>query len=198
MGRRPRLLAGILAAALFLHGIAASVSSEVARWVPVGGKSHVTFEASHPFGDFTGKAENPIGDFRGDPSDLRLGVTGELRVPAAGLRTGLDGRDRDMRALLEAAQHPEIRFTVERVEASFHSVTDRSDLLLSIRGVMRVRGVERPAVFTGRARLRDDKLWVRGEGSVRMSDFGIRPPTRFFLSVEDRLRLRFELLLMRE
>ena len=93
--------------------------------------------------------------------------------------------------------HPDIRFTIQRVDASFPSVTDRSDVLLTINGLLQMRGVERLMVFPGRVRLREDRLWVRGERRLLMSEFGITAPKRFFLAVGDSILVSFDLLLAR-
>ena len=181
-----------------LATLAAPAAAEPKRWTTVAGKSHVAFDASFALGDFTGSTEDVAGEFLADPADLRQHVAGVLRVNPATLRTGVSGRDLDMRRVLAVVPYPEIRFTVERVEPSFPSVTDRSDLLLSISGLMLIHGVERPLVFPGRVRLRDDRLWVRGERWLKMSDFGIKPPKRFFLEVADSVLVRFDLLLAAE
>ena len=158
-------------------------------------KSEVSFTASFPLGDFTGRTQDIAGEFRADPADLRSGVTGVLRIKAYGIRTGDDGRDREMYRLLAVDRHPEIQFTIERIEASFPSTTDRADVLLTITGLMSIRGVERAMAFPGRARLRDDKLWVRGEGPLRMSHFGMKAPSRFFFDVKDTLLVSFDVTL---
>jgi len=95
-------------------------------------------------------------------------------------------------------QYPDIRFTVLKVEASFPSVTDRADVLLTVSGTMTIRGVERLMAFPARVRLRDEKLWVRGEGELKMTDFGIRPPSRLFLEVKDTVVVSFDLLLAQD
>ena len=193
-GRRRALPTALLALAA-LGTLAAPAAAEPKRWTTVPGRSYVAFDASFAFGDFTGSTEDVVGEFLADPADLRQSVAGALRVNPATLRTGVSGRDLDMRRALAVVPYPEIRFTLERVEPSFPSVTDRSDLLLSISGLMLIRGVERLMVFPGRVRLRDDRLWVRGENRLKMSDFGIKPPKRFFLQVEDSVLVRFDLLL---
>jgi polyisoprenoid-binding protein YceI len=96
---------------------------------------------------------------------------------------------------LSAERYPEIRFSVQRVEASFPSVADRSDMLLTISGLMQISGVERSVVVPGRVRLQDNRLWVRGETRLQMRDFGIDPPRRFFLRVSDSVLVSFDLLL---
>jgi polyisoprenoid-binding protein YceI len=47
--------------------------------------------------------------------------------------------------------------------------------------------------FTGRVRLREGKLWVRGENRIKMSDFAISPPRRLLLKVKDSVLASFNL-----
>lgn len=187
-----RFLAG---AALALALASAPASGEPRRWAPVPEQSQVTFDARFPLGDFTGRAQDLSGEVHADTADLRGGVTGTLAVRAAALKTGLSGRDRDMHRVLDVERHPEIRFTLTGLESSFPTITERSDVLLTIRGVMFIRGVERALTIPGRVRLREQRLWVRGEATIRMTDFAITPPRRLFLAVRDELLLSFDLVL---
>jgi polyisoprenoid-binding protein YceI len=184
------LLAGLCIALL-----AASAPAETRRLVPVTAKSAVAFEATHRLGDFGGRAEEVTGEFQADPADLRAGISGVLRIRTASLRTGNESRDRDMRKLLEADKHPEVRFTIGAVEASFNSITPAADVLLTVKGGLALRGVERPLTFLARARLRDDRIWVRGESRLRLTDFGIAPPRRLFFTVGDQISLSFDVTL---
>jgi polyisoprenoid-binding protein YceI len=172
--------------------------AEPGRWAVLPGKSQVAFDAKFSMGDFSGTGEKVVGGFTLDPADLRVPVTGVATVEVAGLTTGLGGRDRDMRKALEAERFPTMRFTVEGVEASFPSVTDKADVLLTIRGQMLIRDVERPLTLLGRARFRDALIWVRGDGTVRMTDFGIARPRRLLMTVADQLIIRFDLTLSPE
>jgi polyisoprenoid-binding protein YceI len=190
--RTTRAAATLLLALLVL---APPARAEVRTWTTVPGKSEVAFTAAFPLGNFTGRTQEVTGEFRADPTDLRTGVTGSLSIASVRLTTGDEGRDRDMRKTLATERYPEIRFTIERLEASFPSTTDRADVLLTIGGLMLIRGVERPMVFPGRVRVRDDKLWVRGEAELKMTDFGIRPPTRLFLEVRDTVLVSFDVVL---
>jgi len=195
-GRKLWCASAIALGVLAALGFAATLAeAEAKRWATVAGKSQVSFDASFPLGDFAGRAGDVAGEFWGDPADLRQGVTGALRVKIMALHTGVDGRDRDMWRALSAERYPEISFSVQRVEASFPSVTDRSDVLLTISGLMQMRGVERALVLPGRVRLQGNRLWVRGETRLQMRDFGIDPPRRFFLRVADSVLVSFNLLL---
>jgi len=193
---RPALLLAALAAALSLvHALAAAESR---RWAPVPGKSQVAFDAKFSMGDFSGTGEKVAGSFTLDVDDLRAPVAGALTVEVTALATGIAGRDRDMRRSLDTDHFPTIRFTVDGVDASFASVTDKADVLLTIRGQMLIRDVERPMTLLGRARLRDGALWVRGDGTVRMTEFGIARPRRLFMTVADQVIVRFDLILSPE
>lgn len=176
----------------------APAPGEPRRWAPVPGKSEVAFDAKFSMGDFSGTGEKVAGGFTLDVNDLKVPVAGALTVEVAGLTTGLAGRDRDMRRSLDADKFPTMRFSVEGVEASFGSVTDKADVLLTIRGQMLIRDVERPMTLLGRARLRDGTLWVRGDGAVKMTDFGIARPRRFLMTVADQVIVRFDLTLSPE
>lgn len=184
---------GALLLALALS--AGAAGAEPQRWVTVPGQGTVSFKAHYPLGDFDGRDEDLSGEFKADSSDLRQGVSGSLRVAVKGFRTGVRGRDEDMRKLLEAERFPDIRFAVESIEASFPSITDRTDVLLTINGSLLIRDVERPLSFLGRARLRDKRLWVRGEATLKMTDFGVTPPKKLFLAVRDQLAVAFDLTL---
>jgi polyisoprenoid-binding protein YceI len=170
--------------------------SEPRRWTPAPGKCEVFFDATHPLGPFSGRTENVQGEFQLDPSDLKLGLTGSLRISARGLKTGEESRDRAMQKALGVDQYPEIRYTIDTVEASFASVSERPDVLLTINGRLTIHGVERPVPFPGRVRRRDDGLWVRGETKIKMTDFGISPPRRLFFKVNDTVLVSFDVLLV--
>lgn len=190
-----RLPFGLLVLVLLATAPAGPARAEPQRWVVVSGKSQVGFDASHPLGDFSGKSEAPTGEFEADIADLKKGVKGALKVAIASLKTGERTRDRDMQKTLDAEHHAEIRYTIQKAESSFPAVTDNTDVLLTIRGLLAIRGVDRVVTFLGRARLRDGQLWVRGETRLNMSEFGIAPPRRWFLQVNDSVLASFDLVL---
>ncbi len=195
--RRCWVIAAPLLTVALLPGLVLAQASP-RRFVPVPAKSEVSFSAVHPLGDFIGRTSDIEGEFRFNPLDLRAGVAGALIVKVASLKTRETGRDRDMRRVLAADRFPDIRFTVEKIEASFPSIADRSDVLLTISGTMSIRGVDRPMVFPGRARLQNDKLWVRGETDLKLTDFGIKPPSRYFFTMKDTVFVGFDVTLAPE
>lgn len=184
-----------MVAVLSLLFATSPVRAEPKTYVVVPARSQVMFEASFPLGDFRGTTEEVRGEFQADLENIPGGIRGSVTVNPASLKTGIDRRDQDMRMTLEVEKHPNIRFTVREVRTSFPSLAERADTQLVIEGELSIRGVDRPITMTGRAQIRDGQVWVRGEGTLKMTDYGVRPPRKFFLSVGDQTRVAFDVLL---
>ena len=174
--------------------------AETARWTPVTGQSLVSFDASFPPADFSGFGRDVTGQFELDASDLPQGVTGRLEVQVSTISTGNEGRDKDMLKLLAANRFPIMYFVIQTVDApSFPlGVAEHTDTLLTIQGRLSIAGVERVKRFSGRVRLKQGRLWVRGETRFKMSDFGIKPPQYLLFRVKDEVGVGFDVLLERQ
>ena len=186
---------------LVLAGLGASPAfADPARWMPVRGQSLVSFDAVFPPADFSGFGRDLSGEFEADAADLTLGVSGHLTVQVSGISTGNEGRDKEMWKSLAAVRHPTMYFVIQTVDApSFPpGVAEHTDTLLTIQGRLSIAGVERVKRFSGRVRLKQGRLWVRGESRFKMSDFGIKPPQYLLLWVKDEVGVGFDLLLDRQ
>jgi len=186
---------------LVLAGLGASPAfAEPARWTPVRGQSLVFFDAVFPPADFSGFGRDLSGEFEADAADLTQGVSGRLTVQVSGISTGNEGRDKEMWKSLAVDRHPTMYFVIQTVDApSFPpGVADHTDTLLTIQGRLSIAGVERVKRFSGRVRLKQGRLWVRGESRFKMSDFGIKPPQYLLLWVKDEVGVGFDLLLDRQ
>ena len=188
-------LAGLVLASLGLS----PAFAETARWEPVGGQSLVSFNASFPPADFSGYGRDVTGEFEVDASDLGQGVTGRLIVQVGTISTGNEGRDKDMLKLLAADRFPTMFFVIQTVDVpSFPlGVAEHTDTLLTIQGRLSIAGVERVKRFSGRVRLKQGRLWVRGETRFKMSDFGIKPPQYLLFRVKDEVGVGFDVTLER-
>jgi len=192
---RSRLAGALLTIVTLGALLAGPVWAETERWTVEGGKSRAGFDAFHRWGDFSGSSETPSGEVELDIKDLKRPVTGHLTVPVASLRTGKAGRDRDLRRALDGERHPEIRYRIDKVDPSFSSLAENTDVLLTIHGVLTMRGVERPVSFMGRVRLREGTLWVRGENRIRPADFGVPPLRSWLVAMKEHVLATFDLVL---
>jgi polyisoprenoid-binding protein YceI len=172
--------------------------ADMQRFTVESAKSRVSFDAFHPWtvGVFAAASEGPTGEFEIDISDLRQPVKGGLTVSAAGFRSGDKSRDKDIRRALDVDHHPEIQYRIDKMDSSFPSLAENNDVILTIHGVLSVKGVERPTTFAGRIRLRPGgALWIRGESWLKPRDWGVPLIRSWLVSMKDSVLAIFDLTL---
>jgi polyisoprenoid-binding protein YceI len=169
--------------------------AEPPRWVTVSGRCFISVDVDFAPGAFSGLGREVSGEFQANPWNLGDGVSGQLTVRVASLSTGVDGRDKEMLKALAVERYPTMAFAIQAVSASFPSISEHSDVLLTVQGRLTIAGVDRVKRFSGRVRWKDHRLWVRGETRFKMTDFGIKPPKYLLLSVKDEVGVGFDLLL---
>lgn len=194
----PRAL--VVLACVLVAGVAfpSLARADTQRFTVESAKSRVSFDAFHPWtiGAFSAAAEGPTGEFEIDISDLRQPVKGGLTVSAAGFRSGDTGRDKDIRRALDVDHHPELKYRIDKMDSSFPSLAENNDVILTIHGVLSVKGVERPTTFAGRIRLRPGgALWIRGESWLKPRDWGVPLIRSWLVSMKDSVLAIFDLTL---
>lgn len=175
---------------MFWAAVAQAAAEEMTlRIVPE--RSEVAFDATWPFGDFTGTTKDIKGEVRFDPEDLTKPVTAKVEVNPSTLNTGISGRDKDLRDSMEVERFPSIQFVSKEIRAGSLSPLDQVEIPVVISGLMTIHGVERPVEFSGKARLQEGLLHVEGATALKMTDYGIKPPAMLFLRVGDEVKVRF-------
>jgi polyisoprenoid-binding protein YceI len=194
---RPRLLASLAAAATLVAGLVYAQDTPV-----VVSSAKVTVSGTSTVLDWsatTNQAQTrnvkvtkdlPGGDF------FWVGVVQpgavesfEVVVPVAALKSDRDEFTTDMHAALKANLHPEIVFTLSRLEkkpGGAHAF-----------GTLKVAGIEKEIVLPLVTTLRNGKLLVLGSVDLLMTDFGIAPPTAMMgvLKTDPKITIRFETVL---
>ena len=172
--------------------------ADTQRFTVDSAKSRVSFDALHPWtiGAFSAASEGPTGEFELDIADLRQPVKGRLTVSAAGFRSGDTARDKDIRRALDVDHHAEIQYRIDKMDSSFASLAENNDVLLTIHGVLAIKGIERPTTFSGRIRLHPGgALWVRGESWLKPRDWGVPLLRSWLVSMRDTVLAVFDLTL---
>lgn len=190
-----RLTRPLLTALLLATLPACPAAAQTERWIVDSTKSRVGFDAFHPFGNFSGASEGPTGEIELDIQDLKKPVQGTVVAPVATLRTGKAGRDRDLRQALDGEHNPSIRYRIDKMESAFVSLAENTDMLLTIHGVLTMRGMDGPVTFLGRLRLRGTTLWARGESRIRPGDFGVPPLRSWLVPTREYVLATFDLIL---
>jgi polyisoprenoid-binding protein YceI len=174
--------------------LAGPAAAEMQRFTVETEHSRAGFDAFHTFVNFSLTSEAPTGEIEADVSDLKQPIKGLVVVPAVSLRSADKKRDHAIHRRLDVEHQPEIRYRIDRVDSSFGSLAENNDVLLTIRGVLTIRGESRPVDFSGRVRLRPGGgLWVRGESWIKPRDWGVLPIRIWLIAVKETVLATFDL-----
>lgn len=99
-----------------------------------------------------------------------------VTVPVASLKSAHGGLDKNLRKTLDASAHPDITFTLRSYKVDGASV--------SAEGELSVAGKARAVVLSSRLETRGAALFVEGAQPLKMTDFGIKPPTMMLGAVK--------------
>ena len=105
--------------------------------------------------------------------------------------------ERDLVRALRGDRNPQIEFTFTRVLGIEHDI-EQHLYRVGIEGVISLAGTSRTVSVTITAsRVSPSRFRITAELPLRMSDFGIAPPTALLgmIHARDELRVRFDLLL---
>lgn len=140
-----------------------------------------------------------IGVWMANPASGRFAVPSfRLRVPAAAFRCGNRVMESDMRRALKAGRHRNVEFAFRELRSGIEHDIDHDVYRAQIAGALSLAGVTREIQLTVAAqRLSRTRFRVRAELPLKMTDFGVTPPTALFGAVKarDALTVRFDLTL---
>lgn len=114
-----------------------------------------------------------------------------VQVPVEGLKsTEGPGMDKNTWAALKSKQSPLVTFAVE--SADFAPVPGREGLRRALlTGTVRIAGKEKALSIPVEAEIQDQKLLLRGQVEITMTDFGILPPVISKINVADKVVVDF-------
>ena len=117
----------------------------------------------------------------------------EVDIPVNGLKSGESGLDKNMYKALKMKEAPQIQFVLAHYEAS-PAMTDGS-LPFKASGQLSIAGTQKDVVLIGTAQPSPETLAMDGQYELRMSDYGIKPPTLLLgaIKVADPVVIHFHL-----
>jgi polyisoprenoid-binding protein YceI len=152
---------------------------------------------------FTG--HSTLGDFVGTTTAVSGGVTGNaelanargwVEVPITTLSTGNGLRDRDLRAAMDVAKYPTMRFELAGVTVGSPAASDT--VTGALRGALTIHGVTRDVTIPATLIAAADTIDVSGAFPVDLADYRVDGLTRLFgalrvrRNIEVRFHVRFE------
>lgn len=163
------------------------------------GQSQATYRVGETFFDqrgfviAVGTTNAVAGDILVDPANLPASQVGEIVVDISQLRTDEPMRDNAIRRKwLESATYPLARFNNARITGSPATATEGQPFKFQITGDMTVRLVTKPVTWDAEATLNGDNLQGKATTKLKMSDFGVDPPSLLDLKVEDDVELTLD------
>jgi polyisoprenoid-binding protein YceI len=147
---------------------------------------------------FTG--HSTVGDFVGTTTAVSGGVTGNaelanargwVEAPITTLSTGNRLRDRDLRATMDVANYPTMRFDLAGVTVGSPAASDT--VTGALRGALTIHGVTRDVAILATLIATGDTIEVSGAFPIDLADYKVGGLTRFFgtLRVQRKIEVRF-------
>lgn len=156
-----------------------------------------TFEANTTKSEFVVKGTSTVHDWESVINDYSVaGVMSEnevndlkVVVTTKSIKSGKSIMDDKTYDALQAKDFPTITFTADKLQ--------RTQGKIQGRGTLTLVGKKKPMDFTATTKDVDGSVQVTGSVSMKMSEFGIEPPTAMFgtLTTGDEVTIEFNFLL---
>lgn len=198
-----RLRRAALAAALLPCAAGGAAAQDLPpRYLLNPAQSQVWFEAGATLGRFRGTAHDVVGWAQLADTVTFRDTRGRVELMVASFRTGNTLRDRHLRATMQVERYPRIIFVLDEVvrppgpprpgPGDAHAADGGRPVILH--GALIIRDTTRAVEIPARAQLDGETLRVRGELPIRLTDYGIDPPSRLLgtARMRNELELHFD------
>lgn len=161
----------------------------------VGEKSSVEFQIDEvlrgkPF-TVVGKTQAVSGSMELDLENLAASRLGTVRVNARTLKTDSENRDRATARFILESEKPENEF----IDFVMESIAESGTSSVSIAGNLVIKGVSKPAIFTGTlTKEKDGSVRIVAKAEVKRSDYALTiPEIPFVANVGDTVSLEADI-----
>ena len=158
-------------------------------------ESRIWIDGSSTTGSYSCIGDRVVGNGTLDAGP-RTSVIVHVAVPVRSFDCGMRQMNADIVEALKADAHPAISFSLGEADWSSGSFSQGTWVSMSATGELEVAGVTRHIAFALEGqRLADGRVHVRGAHPLRMTDFGIEPPSGLLGLVrsDDDIVVRFDL-----
>ena len=181
-------------------GVGATTTAVAARVYRIDpARSSAAYRVDETFFDVrglvtvTGTTSAVAGEILLDPENPAASRVGEIVVDISQLKTDEPSRDNAIRrSWLESARYPLATFS----DATMSGLPDRwkegEPFAFKMAGNMTVREATKPVTWDVAATVEGGELRGRATTQLKMSDFGVEPPSLMDLKVEDDIALTLE------
>ena len=180
--------------------VGATAGAQSTARIAVSPESKLWIEGTSTIHDWTCKATTLDAAIDVDPAAVQLAAAPPkmlkkvlVKVPVKALKCGHGGMDENMYKALKADSDPQISYILASFEPANEEATE---FTLKTVGTLTIAGKENKLEMDVAAvRLPDGTVKATGTVPIKMTDFGIKPPTAIFgrLKTGDEVKVNFEL-----
>jgi hypothetical protein len=172
-----------------------AVGAAQAQTYTVAPGSLLALDGSTVLGGFTCRSDQPKGTAElrpNSPAETRIAAT--LAAPVGSFDCGNGGMNRDLARALKGDEHPSIRFTLDRVGPMGQAGADGWTPVHAW-GTLSLAGAQQAVRVEAMGRPEGDRMRLRGQHQLHMTDFDVRPPSGplGLVRARDEITVRFEL-----
>ncbi len=194
----------IVAACLLCGNSFAQAAKEVKYQILPASK--LSIDGTSTFHKFTIKATELDGYLEINGTNSNGNLKAELEnvgtlnvvVPVKKLNSGENSMNDNMDKALKADNNPNITFTLKNIAVSNEKTSEGDPLKIYANGILTIAGVSKEINMTVESsKTKDGLVHFTGEQSLKMTDYGVKPPTMFFgtVTVGDAVTVHFNLAL---
>ena len=157
-------------------------SQENGNWLLNSELSYIEYEAKHPLHAWTGLNKKIKGILVKDQNDTRIAVSANI----SDFDTGNSNRDSNSLRVLNAFDHPQVRFYSDRI------VIDEEKI--SFEGEIDFHGVQIEKSVDADFKIEKNKIEIDGSFSIVITDFDIKLPSLMLVKMDDVAKINFKLI----
>ena len=135
------------------------------------------------FGDSTIDPETTNIEAKIKKGDSIESINGEFHIKTLSLISDNKDRDKHMYEVLKANKAPIISFYISSIE----KLEDK----YKINGILKMNHISKNISSMATISLEEKIITINGNFSINLSDFGLEPPTMFFLTVRNQVDINY-------
>jgi polyisoprenoid-binding protein YceI len=110
-------------------------------------------------------------------------ISGKFEIDAISLVSDNEDRDQHMYEVLNVAKSPKISFVISRIT----KVDDK----YKIDGLLTMNKINKKISSLASITQNAQDLTMNGDFSIKLTDFGLEPPSMFFITVRDQIDIKY-------
>ena len=145
-------------------------------------KSYIKYFMFHPAHDWEGISKAVTCNIIYNDSSKAITGVG-VATAISSFNSDNDNRDSHTLEATEALKYPQVKFAST-------SITN-SDSVLTVKGQLTFHNITKAISFSAKKKYTGNEMMVTGGFSIKLTDYGIQPPTLMMAAAEDLVKLEF-------